>query len=424
MHFNQYYSTMGSARHCSHCQTSHEGPVGKRCTFAQQEQDTDETVTKELGAQASTSSLSTTTINKDQARIAASQVQTPNHISSNVTSTGASMDGQILILAELQKNSQRFGQLEEQTSKDRQVLSGLVKQFNTQTSNMSASDGSSETVQELSNRSVKPTSPNISALSSVSSVKKDSVAINQGGQQQGSVLTDPNEGPVSGVRSKITGMPIPHITSVQPVNEMYPMTHCNNTGMYISNSQGTIEAVNNHQMSSQHGVRTETNNTLLSQALQMPQFQPQAEGVITHQSLLKQGITCPRLPNQGAGGQFTGTADHISFPVSQAVAVQGGQLRGTGEGHSMGSGSQGQTQGTVSQGSAEGIIPSLQVLRNSSEINRKVNQRYQELEDSAQLEQGTLDVLLHSLSQRVQKSQKPKVKWPQDLAFVGTLRRL
>ena len=32
-------------------------------------------------------------------------------------------------------------------------------------------------------------------------------------------------------------------------------------------------------------------------------------------------------------------------------------------------------------------------------------------------------MLLHSLSQRVQKIKKPKVKCPQDLAFVGTLRR-
>ena len=66
------------------------------------------------------------------------------------------------------------------------------------------------------------------------------------------------------------------------------------------------------------------------------------------------------------------------------------------------------------------VMPSLQALRNSTEINKKVTQRYHELEDMAQL--GSLDLLLQSLSQRMQKSQKAKVKWPQDLAFVGTLR--
>ena len=233
VYFNQCYSTMGSARHCSHCQMSHEGPVGKRCILAQQQEDTDETLTMESGAQASTSSLSTTTINEDQARVTENQVQTPSHTSSNATSTGASMDGQVLILAELPKISQRFGQLEEQTSKDRQILSGLVKQFNAQTSNMSASNKSSGTIQGFTNRSVKSSSPKASALDSASSVNKDSVAINQGGQQLGIVLTDQNEGLASGVRSKITGLPIPHITSIQPVNGMYSSVQCANTGMHF-----------------------------------------------------------------------------------------------------------------------------------------------------------------------------------------------
>ena len=79
---------------------------------------------------------------------------------------------------------------------------------------------------------------------------------------------------------------------------------------------------------------------------------------------------------RGDGVQLTGTADH----VSQAVTVQGGQTRGAG-GHSTRPGDQG--QGTVSQESAEVIIPSLQAPSSSSEINMKVSQWYQELEDSA-----------------------------------------
>ena len=81
---------------------------------------------------------------------------------------------------------------------------------------MLASNRSSGTVQGLSNRSVKCSYPKASALGSASSVNKDSDVVNQGGQQLGIVLTDQNEGLASGVRSKSTGLPIPHITSIQP----------------------------------------------------------------------------------------------------------------------------------------------------------------------------------------------------------------
>ena len=109
--------------------------------LAQQQEDTDETVTMESGSQASTSSLSATTINEDQARLAANQVQIPCFNSSTITSTGASIESQALILAELQKISHRYGQLEEQTIKDRQVLSGLVKQVSVQASSTVINNG-------------------------------------------------------------------------------------------------------------------------------------------------------------------------------------------------------------------------------------------------------------------------------------------
>ena len=78
--------------------------------------------------------------------------------------------------------------------------------------------------------------------------------------------------------------------------------------------------------------------------------------------------------------------------------------------------------GMAAQETTDTVIPSLQALRNSSDIHRKVNARYQELEDSNQIEQGSLELLLQTLHKKV-KNDKPKVKWPQDLAFVGTLRR-
>ena len=174
-------------------------------------------------------------------------------------------------------------------------------------------------------------------------------------------------------------------------------------------------------MSKQSGVRPETTNSLFSQGSQMSQFQSQADFVNTHNSLLKQGVTLPRTHHQGVGSQFNSTVDHVYFPATQGAMGQGTHTIDSGDSHSTGL--VGQGQGTVNQESADTIIPSLQVLKNSAEINKKVSLGYQELEDSAQLEQGSLDLLWRNLSQRVQKSQKPKVKWPQDLALVDTLRR-
>ena len=68
-----------------------------------------------------------------------------------------------------------------------------------------------------------------------------------------------------------------------------------------------------------------------------------------------------------------------------------------------------QGQRTVTKDSADVMIPSLQALRHSADIHRKVSQRYQELEDSAQLKQSSLDVLLHNLSQRVKKIKNQKL---------------
>ena len=145
---------MVNTKHCSHCQPSHEGPVGWKCVLAKQQEDTDNIVMMESGSEVSTSSLSATTINEDQASPAVHQVQTPCFNPSNFISTGGSVDGQALILAELQKISQKFGQLEEQTSKDRQVLSGLLKQFNDHTNNTTVSNEKSDITQGLTHRSV------------------------------------------------------------------------------------------------------------------------------------------------------------------------------------------------------------------------------------------------------------------------------
>ena len=71
----------------------------------------------------------------------------------------------------------------------------------------------------------------------------------------------------------------------------------------------------------------------------------------------------------------------------------------------------------------DSLIPSLQALRNSPTIHQKVNKRYQELEEAVQVSPGDLDILLDTIQKKVHKDAKRKVKWPQDLAFVGSLRK-
>ena len=70
------------------------------------------------------------------------------------------------------------------------------------------------------------------------------------------------------------------------------------------------------------------------------------------------------------------------------------------------------------------VIPSMQALRNAADTHQRVNQRYQELEQATSFnEAGNLELLFDTLQKRVQKQEKLKVKWPQDLAFIGTHRR-
>ena len=120
---------MGGAKHCSQCQTSHEGPVGRRCLENQQQEEVLGATSGESQNQASNIPLSEHCIDEQQAILAVTQVHNLQCPDQPHTSTGASSDSQGILLAELQKINQRFGKLEEQAAMDRQVLSGLESQL-------------------------------------------------------------------------------------------------------------------------------------------------------------------------------------------------------------------------------------------------------------------------------------------------------
>ena len=77
----------------------------------------------------------------------------------------------------------------------------------------------------------------------------------------------------------------------------------------------------------------------------------------------------------------------------------------------------------LTEGEDATLIPSLQALQNSQVIQQKVNRQYQELEETVHMSPGNLDILLETIQKKVSKENKQKIKWPQDLAFVGSLSK-
>ena len=113
---------MGGAHYCSTCKTTHEGTTGKKCLLSTQTDgvtDMSENPPNNPEQQ----------ISSDQALATASQVMIRNDSQSTSQSITNQLSGQDPILTELLKISQRFGHLEEQAVKDRQVLTGLVSNF-------------------------------------------------------------------------------------------------------------------------------------------------------------------------------------------------------------------------------------------------------------------------------------------------------
>ena len=121
---------MGGARWCKNCHSTHEGPTGNKC------QRLDGGSVEDLqmeGAefQASNVTDNENTISQEQARLVVQHME-QSAMSVQDTSTGDSGSSQELILMELKKISQKFGQLEDQAAKDREVLTNLVSKVNQQ----------------------------------------------------------------------------------------------------------------------------------------------------------------------------------------------------------------------------------------------------------------------------------------------------
>ena len=420
---------MGGAKHCSQCQTSHEGPVGRKCVISQQQEEVLGATSGEHLDQASTSLAPELCINEEQARLAVTQVHSLQSPESPNTSTGASISNQNLLLAELQKISQRFGKLEEQAAIDRQVLSGVVSQLKNQASTSGSSNVNSSQVQKVN--SVK--SPKHSKQGSSGSVKGQ-VESQKEGYHSGVYLTEQQQGlAMTGVKNKHSASHLNNITYIQPVSRstvpfqdnVYAMSSVEGTGG--QHSMGRMVSNSDALMTHQNLPGAAFPHNSLSFASQLQQGQVPAQGVrpeVQQQNLGTQEVTVNRV-NSSINVPIhthTVTTPCVSIPATQVNnSIPEGHMRQDNSSTTASGASQGY-RGMATQETTDTVIPSLQALRNSADIHRKVNARYQELEDSSQIEQGSLELLLQTLHKKV-KNDKPKVKWPQDLAFVGTLRR-
>ena len=120
--------------------------------------------TSDTGGKASTAFLSKVTVTSNQARLVAEQVLFPSTIVT-ATSTGAASNQQDLILAELQRISQRFGKLEDQTNQGRIILKGLMNQIRNQQNNPTVTSESNVSPISHSVHNVGPLQPTTSNTS-------------------------------------------------------------------------------------------------------------------------------------------------------------------------------------------------------------------------------------------------------------------
>ena len=391
---------MGGARFCSQCRTSHEGTTGKKCQLIHQGEMGTSGANNVDSQQASISLFSDCNVNEDQARSTAEQVVSPSRVPVNVEIT---QSPQNLILQELKKMSDRFGKLEEQAAEDRQVLSGLVVGFNKQGQTMDKILSTSNVTQEERHSSSQNRSVSISQSS-------DSI--------QGNVTIERNSNSGPGhsnvqVNTHYTTSPTcvlsSHIANPTTTTLSYTPIHQHIVNRTVTRGNTSTES---------QAMSASINGSDIQQTSQARAFWDQMH---THMS------------NKATSHAASHIAHNITQPshlssVFSATSMAGqhgaGVLQQNGVTGTVRA--RGRSQETVAHLGTreEPLIPSIQALKNSADIHSRVNQRYAELEEAGTIgQQGNFNSFLESLHKHVSKQEKIKVKWPQDLAFIGTQRK-
>ena len=435
---------MGGSGWSKNCHTTHEGPTGSKCQKfdSQTQEDGDQA---SLETQASSIALrNETVVSEEHARLVAQQVDVHSVTNRQETSTGdKGIDvGQQLILQELQKMAKRFGALEEQAAKDREVLTGLVSQAKQQTLGQSQKKVTSLFSPEPVNATYKNTcQSNVAKQRHKSGPKTVGTSSHQQkgpqGEMHGGSLfhrditdisivsnsvnnTNPNGAGVSNIeqfnRCQIYDVSQPTAHTNQAITSSHPV--CQQSSAMVTPTRiVTTESIIPSNLSysqSQEGVRPKTVNC-------------KNVGLSSQEALWQNDTNLSR-----AQPQSYGTNVGFSFAAAQNQAMEGRQTgnnttsgrmttqQATGASMGISYPLVGADQQLLGQ---EHVIPSLQSLHQSAHINDRVQQRYQELEEAISLNsQGNIELLLEALNQK-RKNDKIKIKWPQDLAFIGNLRK-
>ena len=432
---------MGGSRWCKNCHTSHEGPTGSKCQKfdSQAQEDGDQALAEN---QASNIALTNDIVlTEEQARLVAQQIDISTVNNSNDTSTGdRDIDaGQQMILQELQKMSKRFGVLEEQAAKDREVLTGLVSQVQSQGQNQKKVKNllSPESV-----ATVKSTcQSNVTKQRHKSGSKTQVVSASLPTGHQNDTNREslfPRDNAAINIHSNANNDTLFNTTGLVSLGSS---VRCHNNDAHQTTPQNT-HFINTNQQVFQQGSSTVAPTRIVTTesagSLSMGQGLMQ-EGIRmktydSHMSTMsKQSMSWPNNASQNCTlSQLPNVNNDLSFTAPQNQAVSSRQAgNSTVPGRTTSQQITGATGGfnnaftnteqqTLGQ---EHVIPSLQTLCQSAHINDRVQQRYQELEEAISLNsQGNIELLLEALNQR-KKNEKIKVKWPQDLAFIGSLRK-
>ena len=347
---------MAGGRMCSNCKQVHEGNRGSKCTFLTHPQDYSSD--QEGGANAHPENIS-----QAQAEATANQVlvgESSNSSASNSTNSSEHPAMQDPILKQLLNISERFGLMEQQAAKDRQNLTGLVSEFGKQ----------GESVRQL--LASATTSQNSQIPNTSSQASRSNRAQSRNVDNSNSSLFSSNVNPQS-VGSGI---------STDNVSEI--------------SHRGVIQASNSHTQNV--ASDRDSGHHLGDYGMDLPNTRARGRDGRSGNEVRTHNATSALSFNTGQSGN--GRHRHVSTSHTQGRTVNQHSQQGEAEPH---------------------IIPSIQALRQTSDIHNRVNRRYQELEDDSSFQDpGNLDFLIETLQKRAQKQEKYKVKWPQEMAFIGT----
>ena len=110
---------------CSSCKQVHDGARGSKCPLSTHQ-------SNNPSEQADNVTVNPENISQAQAEATANQVMVEESASNSEASASTPQASQDPVLKELLNISKRFGHLEQQAAKDRQILSGLVTEFGKQ----------------------------------------------------------------------------------------------------------------------------------------------------------------------------------------------------------------------------------------------------------------------------------------------------